>query len=41
MFFCEFCDISKNTFFYKTLPVAASENIIKAIQISANFVPKL
>ena len=24
VFFCEFCEISKNTFFYKTLPVAAS-----------------
>ena len=25
MFSCEFCDIFKNTFFYRTLPVAASE----------------
>ena len=25
VFFCEFCDISKNTFFYKTPLVAASE----------------
>ena len=24
VFFCEFCRISKNTFFYRTLPVAAS-----------------
>ena len=24
VFFCEFCEISKNTFFYRTLPVAAS-----------------
>ena len=27
MFSCEFCEISKNTFFYKTLPLAASKNI--------------
>ena len=26
MFSCEFCDISKNTFFHKTLLVAASED---------------
>ena len=25
MFSCEFCEISKNTFFYRTPPVAASE----------------
>ena len=25
MFFCEFCEISKNTFFYRTPPVTASE----------------
>ena len=24
VFFCEFCEISKNTFFYRTYPVAAS-----------------
>ena len=24
MFSCEFCEISKNTFFYRTPPVAAS-----------------
>ena len=24
MFFCEFCEISKNTFYYLTPPVAAS-----------------
>ena len=27
VFFCEFCEISKNTFFYRTPPVAASESI--------------
>ena len=26
MFSCEYCEIFKNTFFYKTPPVAASEN---------------
>ena len=26
--FCEFCEISKNTFFYRTPPVAASVNIL-------------
>ena len=26
MFSCEFCEISKNTFFYRTLPVAVSVN---------------
>ena len=26
VFFCEFCEISKNTFSYRTPPVAASEN---------------
>ena len=26
MFFCEFCEISKNTFFYRTPPAAASED---------------
>ena len=26
VFFCEFCEISKNTFYYRTLLVAASEN---------------
>ena len=39
MFSCEFCKISKNTFFYRTPPAAASENRIKAIQVSANFFP--
>ena len=27
VFSCEFCEISKNTFFYRTLPVAAFEEI--------------
>ena len=27
VFSCEFCEISKNTFFYRTPLVAASENI--------------
>ena len=26
MFPCEFCEVSKNAFFYRTLPVAASKN---------------
>ena len=26
VFFCEFCEISRNTFFYRTPPVTASEN---------------
>ena len=26
VFSCEFCEISKNTFFYRTPPVAASDN---------------
>ena len=25
MFFCEFCEMSKNTFSYRTPPLAASE----------------
>ena len=28
MFSCEFCEISKNTFFYRTLLVATSEGAI-------------
>ena len=27
MFFCEFCEIFKNTFFNRTTPVAVSENM--------------
>ena len=27
MFFCEFCEIYKNNFFYRTLPVAVSESL--------------
>ena len=27
LFSCEFCEISKNAFFYRTPPVAASEAI--------------
>ena len=27
VFSCEFCEISKNTFFHKTPPVAASEKL--------------
>ena len=27
LFSCEFCEISKNTFSYRTHPVAASENL--------------
>ena len=30
VFFCGFCKISKNTFSYRTSPVAASENGIKS-----------
>ena len=29
VFSCEFCEISKNTFFYRTPPVAASELCLK------------
>ena len=29
MFSCEFCEISKNTFFYRTPPVAASELFLR------------
>ena len=29
MFSCEFCEISKNTFFYRTPPVAASAHFLK------------
>ena len=28
VFFCEFCEISKNTFSYRSNPVAASINIL-------------
>ena len=30
MFSCEFCEISKNTFFYRTSPVAASDYLMMA-----------
>ena len=29
MFFCEFCEISKNSFFYRTPPLAASGGFLK------------
>ena len=29
MFSCEFCEISKNTFSYRTPPVATSKNLLK------------
>ena len=36
VFFCEFCEISKNTFFHRTPLVAASvhsyENIVKTLE---------
>ena len=36
VFSCEFCEISKNTFFYKTPLVAASENNV-TMQTTAKF----
>ena len=34
VFFCEFCEIFKNTFFHRTPPVAASEEAMKKIKFS-------
>ena len=31
MFYCQFCEISKNTFFYRTPPVAASEKCLETV----------
>ena len=36
MFSCEFCEISKNTVFYRTLPVAASKPFEKSQEIKQN-----
>ena len=38
MFYCEFCEISKNTFFYRTPPVALSEDNTIQSSISVYFV---
>ena len=35
MFFCEFCEISKNMFSYKTPPVAAPEKINVMVSVPA------
>ena len=37
VFSCEFCEISKNTFFYRTPLVAASENEIPALNSLKSF----
>ena len=36
MFSCEFCKIFKNTVFYRTLPVAASERFIVVWNVNLN-----
>ena len=36
MFFCKFCEISEDTFFYRTPPVAASARITLQQQKSYN-----
>ena len=43
VFSCEFCEISKNTYSNKTLPVAASERwkIVKQITLQIIFLHKL
>ena len=38
MFYCEFCEISKNTFFYRAPPVALSEDNTIQSSISVYFV---
>ena len=41
MFSCEFCEISKNTFFHRTPPVASSVFIlISALNLTYNFIIK-
>ena len=39
VFSCKFCEISKNTFFYRTPPVAASEN--EHYYLTSVFIQKL
>ena len=38
VFSCEFCEIFKNTFFYRTPPVAASVSLRKMNPLSAQFI---
>ena len=37
VFSCTFCEVSKNTFFYRTPLVAASENIRNKIYLKSDF----
>ena len=43
MFYCEFCEISKNTFSNRTPPVAASERwkIVNPITLQRNFLTEV
>ena len=35
--FCEFCEIFKNSFFYRTPPVATSEKMEKVIKVAVKY----